>query len=75
MFSGNTKMETSPLHDHFMNPDILSETGKLDDLLRGLTRTPMNPLDRHVTEEVKNHLFEKRNQPKSGKIFVLVIIS
>ena len=52
-----------------MNPDILLEFGRLDDLLRGLTRTPMLPTDRHVTEEVKNHLFEDRFKPKTGRLY------
>jgi hypothetical protein len=50
-----------------MNPDIVS-SGRLDDLLRGFTRTPMLPTDRHVTEEVTNHLFEARGESKSGKL-------
>jgi hypothetical protein len=54
------------LRDTFFNPDVLYQTGMVDDLIRGLAATPMETLDQFITSEVTNHLFEDRRMPYSG---------
>lgn len=38
----------------------------VDELIRGLSSTPMETLDQFITGEVTNHLFEDRRIPFSG---------
>lgn len=38
----------------------------IDELILGLLDTPMETLDNFITEEVTNHLFEKKKVPYSG---------
>lgn len=54
------------LRHTFFNPDLLYRVGMLDELMLGLVNTPMETLDNFITEEVTNHLFEKRRAPTSG---------
>ncbi|XP_075217867.1 peroxidase-like protein 3 [Lycorma delicatula] len=54
------------LKDHFFNPDILYTPGIIDEIILGLVDTPMETLDQFITEEVTNHLFERKSVPFSG---------
>ncbi|RZF47556.1 hypothetical protein LSTR_LSTR009092 [Laodelphax striatellus] len=54
------------LRDHFFNPDIIFQTNIVDEIILGLLDTPMETLDNFITEEVTNHLFEKKAVPFSG---------
>ncbi|CAL4059485.1 unnamed protein product, partial [Meganyctiphanes norvegica] len=54
------------LRHTFFNPDMLLEVQMIDELVRGLTSTPMETLDNFMTEEITNHLFEDDNIPFSG---------
>ncbi|CAB0004241.1 unnamed protein product, partial [Nesidiocoris tenuis] len=54
------------LRDHFFNPQILYTTGIIDEIILGLTATPMETLDNYITKEVTEHLFENRTIPFSG---------
>lgn len=38
----------------------------VDEMIRGLVATPMEDLDRFITGEITNHLFEDRRVPHSG---------
>lgn len=38
----------------------------VDEMIRGLVATPMENLDRFITGEITNHLFEDRRIPHSG---------
>ncbi|XP_060521793.1 chorion peroxidase-like isoform X1 [Cylas formicarius] len=46
------------LRDSFFQTDRLSAPNIIDDIARGISSTPMEDLDRFVTNEVTNHLFE-----------------
>ncbi|KAK2581110.1 hypothetical protein KPH14_007930 [Odynerus spinipes] len=54
------------LRDGFFNPDMLYQSGMIDEMTRGLVSTPMETLDQFITGEVTNHLFENRRIPHSG---------
>lgn len=54
------------LRDHFFKPEILYKPLMVDELILGLVDTPMETLDNFITEEVTNHLFEKKKAPFSG---------
>ncbi|KAF7389163.1 hypothetical protein HZH66_010300 [Vespula vulgaris] len=54
------------LRDGFFNPDMLYQSGMIDEMTRGLVATPMETLDQFITGEVTNHLFENRRIPHSG---------
>lgn len=54
------------LRDHFFNPTVLYRPSIIDELILGLVDTPMETLDNFITEEVTNHLFEKKSVPFSG---------
>ncbi|BET01777.1 oxidoreductase activity, acting on peroxide as acceptor [Nesidiocoris tenuis] len=54
------------LRDHFFNPDIIYTPHIVDEIMRGLTSTPMESLDQFITGEITNHLFEDRRIPHSG---------
>uniref|UniRef100_A0A0K8SGF7 Peroxidasin n=3 Tax=Lygus hesperus TaxID=30085 RepID=A0A0K8SGF7_LYGHE len=54
------------LRDHFFNPQILYQPGIIDEILLGLTATPMETLDNYITKEVTEHLFENKTTPFSG---------
>ncbi|EFA09156.2 hypothetical protein TcasGA2_TC005493 [Tribolium castaneum] len=54
------------LRDGFFKPDMLLQTGMVDEIARGLVSTPMETLDQFITGEVTNHLFEDRKIPFSG---------
>lgn len=45
---------------YFQHPPLV------DELMRGLSSTPMETLDQFITGEVTNHLFEDRRIPFSG---------
>lgn len=38
----------------------------IDELLRGLSATPIENLDTFITAEITNHLFEDKRVPHSG---------
>ncbi|XP_060521875.1 chorion peroxidase-like isoform X1 [Cylas formicarius] len=46
------------LRDSFFQTDRLFAPNIIDDIARGISSTPMEDLDRFVTNEVTNHLFE-----------------
>uniref|UniRef100_A0A0A9VVR2 Peroxidasin n=2 Tax=Lygus hesperus TaxID=30085 RepID=A0A0A9VVR2_LYGHE len=54
------------LRDHFFNPDIIYTPHIVDEIMRGLSSTPMENLDQFITGEITNHLFEDRRVPHSG---------
>ncbi|XP_014357630.2 heme peroxidase 2 [Papilio machaon] len=55
------------LRDGFFRPDMfMSHPQMVDELMRGLSSTPMETLDQFITGEVTNHLFEDRKIPFSG---------
>uniref|UniRef100_A0A8D8Z3T8 Peroxidasin n=1 Tax=Cacopsylla melanoneura TaxID=428564 RepID=A0A8D8Z3T8_9HEMI len=54
------------LRNHFFNPDIIYKTGMIDEMMRGLSATPMEDLDQFITGEITNHLFEEKGKPHSG---------
>ncbi|VVD00797.1 unnamed protein product [Leptidea sinapis] len=55
------------LRDGFFRPDMfMTHPPMTDELLRGLSSTPMETLDQFITGEVTNHLFEDRKVPFSG---------
>ncbi|XP_054709398.1 uncharacterized protein LOC129219104 [Uloborus diversus] len=57
-----------PLHlsKSFFNSDMLFSSNAIDHILRGLATSSMEALDRSITEEVTNHLFENKHVPFSG---------
>ncbi|KAG6445361.1 hypothetical protein O3G_MSEX003849 [Manduca sexta] len=55
------------LRDGFFRPDMfMTHPPLVDELIRGLSSTPMETLDQFITGEVTNHLFEDRRIPFSG---------
>lgn len=54
------------LRDHFFKPAILYRPNMIEEILLGLVDTPMQTLDNFITEEVTNHLFEKKEVLFSG---------
>ncbi|CAG9786115.1 unnamed protein product [Diatraea saccharalis] len=55
------------LRDGFFKPDMfMTHPSMTDELMRGLSSTPMETLDQFITGEVTNHLFEDRRIPFSG---------
>lgn len=55
------------LRDGFFKPDLfMNHQSMTDELMRGLSSTPMETLDQFITGEVTNHLFEDRRIPFSG---------
>ncbi|OWR55548.1 putative oxidase/peroxidase [Danaus plexippus plexippus] len=55
------------LRDGFFRPDMfMNHPPMVDELIRGLSSTPMETLDQFITGEVTNHLFEDRRIPFSG---------
>ncbi|XP_052740357.1 heme peroxidase 2 isoform X2 [Bicyclus anynana] len=55
------------LRDGFFRPDMfMNHPPMVDELIRGLSSTPMETLDQFITGEVTNHLFEDRKIPFSG---------
>ena len=54
-----------PLRQVFHNPALLFQ-GQLDSLVRGIVMAPMMPMDRVMSPEVVDHLFEEPNMRKSG---------
>ncbi|KAG7302968.1 hypothetical protein JYU34_012963 [Plutella xylostella] len=55
------------LRDGFFRPDMfMTHPAMVDELMRGLSSTPMETLDQFITGEVTNHLFEDRRIPFSG---------
>ncbi|XP_063825039.1 heme peroxidase 2 [Ostrinia nubilalis] len=55
------------LRDGFFKPDMfMNHASMVDELMRGLSSTPMETLDQFITGEVTNHLFEDRRIPFSG---------
>jgi len=54
-----------PLRQVFHNPALLFQ-GQLDSLVRGIVMAPMMPMDRLMSPEVVNHLFEEPNVRRSG---------
>jgi len=54
------------LRNHFFKPSILYRPGMIDEIMLGLVDTPMQTLDNFITEEVTNHLFEKKGVLFSG---------
>ncbi|KFM70982.1 Peroxidasin-like protein, partial [Stegodyphus mimosarum] len=59
---------SEPLHlrKSFFNSDMLFTPNAIDSILRGLATSSMENLDFAITEEVTNHLFEKKQVPFSG---------
>ena len=62
---GGKRSEQVPLRQVFHNPALIFQ-GELDNLVRGIVMSPMMPMDRVMSPEVANHLFEKPDMPKSG---------
>ncbi|CAB3370662.1 Hypothetical predicted protein [Cloeon dipterum] len=54
------------LRDAFFDPSMLLAPRMFDELTRGLLAAPMEDMDRFITGEVTNHLFEVRRSPHSG---------
>ncbi|XP_014256496.1 uncharacterized protein LOC106670552 [Cimex lectularius] len=54
------------LRNTFFNPDIIYQPHMIDEIMRGLSATPMESLDQFITGEISNHLFEDRRIPHSG---------
>ncbi|XP_026292684.2 uncharacterized protein LOC113217054 [Frankliniella occidentalis] len=63
------------LRDHFFNSDIILQPGMVDEIVRGLVATPMQTLDKFITKEVTNHLFEHRRPLRPFSGFDLVAIN
>lgn len=49
----------------FFNATPIYESG-VDAILLGLSGYPVDDFDRHITTDVRHHLFEKPNEPLSG---------
>ena len=58
--------EDVPLRGVFNNPTMIRTGGLVDKLVRGLVMTSMETMDRKISEEVANHLFEEHGRPFSG---------
>ncbi|XP_060522222.1 chorion peroxidase-like isoform X2 [Cylas formicarius] len=54
------------LRDSFFQTDRLFAPNIIDDIARGISSTPMEDLDRFVTNEVTDHLFENTRIPFTG---------
>ena len=61
---GSKRARNVPLREVFNNPKLLFQ-GELDNLVRGMVMSPMMTMDRVVTSEVTNHLFQEKNK-RSG---------
>ncbi|XP_060522510.1 chorion peroxidase-like [Cylas formicarius] len=68
MLDNNFKPVCPPLllRDSFFDTDILFTPNIIDHIARGISATPMEDLDRFITEEVTNHLFENTKIPFTG---------
>ena len=64
-YEGSKRARQVPLREVFHNPALLFQ-GQLDDLVRGIVMSPMMPMDRVMSPEVVDHLFEEPNIRKSG---------
>ena len=62
---GSKLARNAPLRQVFHNPALIFQ-GELDNLVRGIVMSPMMPMDRVMSPEVVNHLFEKPDMIKSG---------
>jgi len=62
---GSKRARQVPLREVFHNPALLFQ-GQLDDLVRGIVMSPMMPMDRVMSPEVVDHLFEEPNMRRSG---------
>ncbi|XP_054711455.1 peroxidase-like [Uloborus diversus] len=58
---GYSKERQIPLHTAFLNPHVFYEKG-MDLLLRGLVREKAASVDSYITDEVRNRLFQPRNE-------------
>ena len=62
---GGKRSEQVPLRQVFHNPALLFQ-GQLDNLVRGIVMAPMMPMDRVMSPELVDHLFEEPNLRRSG---------
>ena len=58
--------EQLPLRRVFNDPTMIKSGKMLDSLVRGVVMSSMESMDRRLTEEVANHLFEEKGRPHSG---------
>lgn len=61
--NGFTQTSNQLLKDTFLKPDLVYTRG-VDEIARGLTRSPSETVDRYITSQVTRHLFER--QPGFG---------
>ncbi len=58
------------LHEQFFNPEIITEAGSLDAILRGLAHQQANEIDTRVIDDVRNLLF---GPPGSGGLDLVAL--
>ena len=58
--------EDVPLRRVFHDPTMIRSGEILDSLVRGVVMSSMESMDRRLTEEVGNHLFEEKGKAFSG---------
>ncbi|WAR22964.1 PERC-like protein [Mya arenaria] len=56
--NGAIKVSDRLLKDEFLKPDLVYTRG-VGDICRGLTRSPVEKVDKSLTEQITNHLFER----------------
>ena len=66
MAESGAEEEAVPLRKVFHDPTMIRSGNLLDSLVRGLVMSSMETMDRKLSEEVANHLFEEKGKAFSG---------